>query len=65
MRWGRTVTVERAADIVYYDYLGPPTYSVLLRDNGWPMGEAADWLLNQCAAALLRDDPQPVKRGTE
>ena len=58
------VTVERAADIIYY-YFGPQTYSVLLRDNGWPMDEAADWLLKQCAAALLRDDPQPVQRGEE
>jgi hypothetical protein len=38
---------------------------VLLRDNGWPMDEAADWLLKQCAAALLQDDRQPVKRGEE
>jgi hypothetical protein len=55
------VTVERAADILYY-YFGPQTYSVLLRDNGWPMDEAADWLLKQCAAAVLERGPEPVKR---
>jgi AcrR family transcriptional regulator len=55
------VTVERAADILYY-YFGPQTYSVLLRDNGWPMDEAADWLLKQCAAAVLKRGPEPVKR---
>lgn len=47
------LTVERAADILYY-YFGPQTYSVLLRDNGWPAEEAADWLYEQSVTALLK-----------